>query len=125
MSSSKLLWVLTDHLLGQLAAAILGFFNPKVFFDFATKRLDIIIHPIPILQTVNLLLSFFIIAIELPTEQIVGKATKISFKTRFITLPITTCFAMLQYQATDSAIYYLIGLALYASSYRHGEVCLF
>ncbi|KAH8747963.1 PRO41 protein [Diaporthe sp. PMI_573] len=124
ISLPELLWVLADFLLGQLAAAVLGFFNPKVFFDFATKRLDIIVRPVPILQTVNLMLSLLIIAIEMPVQRTVGKAIKNSFKARFIAIPIIACLAMLQYQAADSAIYYLIGLSLYISSYYQGEVCL-
>ena len=49
----------------QCAAALEGFFWPKIFWDFLTKNLDAAVKPFPILQIINLLFGLF--ALALPT----------------------------------------------------------
>jgi hypothetical protein len=63
-----------------------------------------------------------VIAVEMPISQTVGRSIGGSFKARFIAIPVTAVIAALQYQAADSAIYYLIGLSFYIYSYYQGEV---
>ncbi|KFA80859.1 hypothetical protein S40288_11499 [Stachybotrys chartarum IBT 40288] len=43
----------------QCLAATIGFFNPKLFFDFLTKDLDVLVAPIPYLQLSNLAIGSF------------------------------------------------------------------
>jgi len=46
----------------QVAAALEGFFWPKIFWDFLTKNLDVAVKPFPILQIINLLMGIFCFA---------------------------------------------------------------
>ena len=50
----------------QVAAAMQGFFWPKLFFDFLTTNLDPAVKPIPILQIINLLVGLFGVCLEWP-----------------------------------------------------------
>ena len=45
----------------QVAAALQGFFWPKIFWDFATHALDILVKPIPFLPIVNLVFGILIV----------------------------------------------------------------
>jgi hypothetical protein len=98
----------------------LGFGNPKVFFDFATKKLDFVVTPMPFLQLANLVCGLVVLLWEWP---LVDKfAVHASFHIRFAALPAAAFVSIFLYQATNPALYYLIGLALYTSAYRNGEV---
>lgn len=99
----------------------MAFFWPKVFLDFITARIDILVSPVPILQLGNLLLALFIIALEWPLPEIVGSAIQQSIPSRLMILPFVSCISFLLYQATDLALYYLIGFTIYWSAYRDGE----
>ncbi|KAM7192230.1 hypothetical protein V8F33_008504 [Rhypophila sp. PSN 637] len=101
----------------QLAAATIGFANPKIFFDFLTKRLDGAVTPVPYLQLLNLTLSLIVLAWEWPLPWVI----RISFH-RQILIRIIICVpalgaAILLYQATNAALYYLIGICIYVWAY--------
>lgn len=67
----KSLTLLTD----QVAAAISAFFWPKLFWDFLTTNLDPAVRPIPILQTINLLLGLLALCWEWPLPLFTTAAT--------------------------------------------------
>ncbi|KAF7879089.1 hypothetical protein EAF04_000289 [Stromatinia cepivora] len=106
----------------QVAAAIEGFFWPKIFWDFLTKNLDGAVKPLPILQIINLLFGLFMLAWEWPLGFLVGTAFHRSIEARLVVLPLTALAAALLYQATNPAIYYTIGLVVYFWAYSEGEV---
>lgn len=106
----------------QVAAAISGFFWPKIFWDFLTHNLDPIVQPIPILQIINVLMGLFILAWEWPLAFIAGSAIHRSFESRLAILPLAALAAVLLYQGTNAAIYYVIGMGVYFWAYSEGEV---
>ncbi|KAK1527676.1 uncharacterized protein CCOS01_07938 [Colletotrichum costaricense] len=93
----------------QFAAALEGFFWPKIFWDFLTKTLDPAVKPVPVLQIINLLMALFMVALEWPLGFIAGSAIHRSLEFRLIILPLTTLAAALIYQGTNSALYYIVG----------------
>lgn len=109
----------------QFAAAIQGFFWPKAFFDFSTKTLDAAVKPIPYLQIANLLCSLLIFTWEWPARCVAGTVIHSSPKFRVPVLFLAAVPAMLLYQGTNAAIYYLVALAVYVWAYTEGEVCIF
>jgi len=106
----------------QVAAALEGFFWPKIFFDFLTKNLDGAVKPFPILQIINLVFGLFMLAWEWPLGVIAGTALHRSIEARLVVLPMASLVAALLYQATNPAIYYTIGLVVYFWGYSEGEV---
>jgi len=106
----------------QVAAAVEGFFWPKVFWDFLTKNLDFAVKPLPILQIINLVLGIFFFAWEWPLGFIAGTALHRSIEARLVLLPLTALASALLYQATNPAIYYTVGLAVYFWAYSEGEI---
>ncbi|KAK3723199.1 hypothetical protein LTR37_001922 [Vermiconidia calcicola] len=106
----------------QIAAALEGFFWPKFFFDFYTKNFDKAVKPVPILQTLNLLLGIISVAYEWPLKYVAGTAIHRSMEVRMMWLPLASLTSILLYQATNPALYYLIGLAAYFWAYSEGEV---
>ncbi|TQN73870.1 hypothetical protein CSHISOI_01573 [Colletotrichum shisoi] len=106
----------------QFAAAIEGFFWPKIFWDFLTKTLDPAVKPVPVLQIINLILALFMVALEWPLAFIAGSSIHRSLEFRLIVLPLTTLAAALIYQGTNAALYYLIGLVVYFWAYSEGEI---
>ncbi len=106
----------------QIAASIEGFFWPKFFFDFYTKNFDTAVKPIPILQTINLVLGIMTVAYEWPLRYVAGTALHRSIEVRMMWLPLVSLSSVLLYQATDPALYYLVGLAGYFWAYTEGEV---
>ena len=50
----------------QVAAALSGFFWPKIFWDFLSTNLDRSVRPVPILQIINLLLGLLGLCWEWP-----------------------------------------------------------
>ncbi|KAF1824635.1 uncharacterized protein K489DRAFT_316602 [Dissoconium aciculare CBS 342.82] len=106
----------------QIAASIEGFFWPKFFFDFLTKNLDGFVKPIPYLQILNLLCGIITLVYEWPLGFVAGTAVQQSLEARLFWLPLTSLLAVLMYQSTNPAIYYLVGLGVYFWAYCDGEV---
>ncbi|KAK1955907.1 hypothetical protein LZ32DRAFT_622385 [Colletotrichum eremochloae] len=106
----------------QFAAAVEGFFYPKIFWDFLTKSLDPAVKPVPVLQIINLIMSLFMVALEWPLVFVAGSAVHRSLEFRLIILPLTSLAAALIYQGTNSALYYLVGLIVYFWAYSEGEI---
>ena len=114
--------LLTPHS-DQVAAALEGFFWPKVFWDFLTKNLDGADKPVPILQVLNLLFGLFSLAWEWPLKFLATTSLHRSIEARLVVYPIAALSAVLLYQATNPALYYLIGIGVYFWAYSEGEVC--
>ncbi|KAF8539405.1 hypothetical protein BDD12DRAFT_737237 [Trichophaea hybrida] len=107
----------------QIAAAIHGIFWPKIFWDFKTKNLNGAVKPFPILQIVNILFGLMGLAWEWPLPIIIPKsAFHRSIGARLAIYPLSVFVAILLYQGTNAAIYYLVGLALYFWAYSEGEI---
>lgn len=106
----------------QVAAAIEGFFWPKILWDFLTKNLDSAVKPLPILQTVNLLFGLGMLALEWPLMPIAGSCLHRSLEFRLVVLPLMALASILMYQSTNPAIYYVIGMVVYFWAYSEGEV---
>lgn len=107
----------------QCIAAIVGFFNPKVFFDFLTHKMNIAVSPAPVLQVLNLLLGLLVLAWEWPLRCVQGSTIHYSIIARFFVFPMVALLAIFLYQATNAAIYYMIGVAVYIWAYLENEVC--
>ncbi|KAI4208248.1 MAG: hypothetical protein LQ346_000128 [Caloplaca aetnensis] len=108
----------------QIAAALEGFFWPKVFWDFLTTNLDPAVRPIPILQVINLLLGILAFAWEwpLPLLSFAKTAMHRSIEARLAVYPLASLSALLLYQGTNPGIYYLIGMGVYFWAYSEGEI---
>ena len=107
----------------QIASAIEGFIWPKIFWDFISKNLDAAVHPIPILQILNLIMGLAGLAWEWPLKPLAGSLPHRSIELRLVIYPLSALFAALLYQGTDPAIYYLVGIGVYFWAYSEGEVC--
>lgn len=106
----------------QIAAAIEGYFWPKIFFDFLTKTLDPAVRPVPALQTINLLMGIFMMAWEWPLGFLAGSSLHRSLEARLAALPLMALASILLYQATNSAIYYVVAMIVYFWAYSEGEI---
>jgi hypothetical protein len=108
----------------QAVAGIQGFFWPKIFWDFLTKNLDVAVKPFPALQIMNLVLGIVIFAWEWPLQPLVKLLPGLhrSFEARLVIYPVAALAGALQYQATNAAIYYIIGVIVYFVAYSEGEV---
>ena len=106
----------------QLAGAIEGFFWPKFFFDFLTKNFDNAVKPVPILQVINVVIAIICLAYEWPLRWVAGTHLHRSIVARLLLLPLATLSAVLLYQTTNAALYYLIGCGIYFWAYSEGEV---
>ncbi len=109
----------------QIAAAFEGFFWPKVFWDFATKNLDGAVKPVPVLQVLNLLFGILGLVWEWPLKFLAGTTIHRSIEARLALYPLSALMAILLYQATNPAIYYLVGVGVYFWAYCEGEVCTY
>ncbi|CZT08443.1 uncharacterized protein RAG0_13525 [Rhynchosporium agropyri] len=105
----------------QIAAGIHGFFWPKIFWDFMTKNLDVAVKPLPILQTINVVLGIILLAWEWPLGFMAGSAMHRSIEARLVILPLAALSALLIYQGTNAGIYYMIGMGVYFWAYSEGE----
>jgi hypothetical protein len=112
-----------SHFTDQIAAALEGFFWPKIFWDFLTTNLDSAVKPVPILQTINLVFGIACLAYEWPLKFISGTTFHRSIEVRLMLLPLLALAAVIIYQGTNAAIYYLIGVVVYFWAYSEGEVC--
>lgn len=108
----------------QVVAAIEGFFWPKIFWDFITVTLDAAVKPFPILQIINLVLGIVMFCLEWPMPFIAGTGFHRSLEVRLALLPLTALAAVLLYQATNAALYYVIAMMVYFWAYSEGEVSL-
>jgi len=106
----------------QIAAAIEGYFWPKILWDFMTKTLDAAVKPIPVLQTLNLFFGLILLAWEWPVSFIAGTSIHRSLEARLAFLPLTALAAALTYQGVNAAIYQVIGLGVYFWAYSEGEI---
>ncbi|KAI9749593.1 MAG: hypothetical protein M4579_006815 [Chaenotheca gracillima] len=106
----------------QVAAAVQGFFWPKIFWDFTTKNLDAAVKPLPILQIFNLVFGLIALAWEWPIKFFAGSAVHRSIVVRLVVYPLSALAAALLYQGTNPAIYYMIGMGVYFWAYSEGEV---
>ena len=118
--TGRLLIFYTD----QIAAAIEGFFWPKIFWDFATKTLDAAVKPFPTLQIINLVMGIWVMAWEWPLSFIAGTAIHRSLEARLAFLPLAALAAVLTYQGTNAALYYLVAMVVEFWAFSEGEVCL-
>lgn len=110
------------QLTDQIAASLEAYFWPKFFFDFLTKNFDPAFKPVPIFQTINLLLGLFILAYEWPLKIIAGRAVHASIEFRLLLYPLACLCAVLLYQGTNAGVCYLFGWAVYFWSFVEGEV---
>ncbi|KAI9682972.1 MAG: hypothetical protein M1829_006408 [Trizodia sp. TS-e1964] len=106
----------------QIAAALEGFFWPKIFWDFLTKNLDGAVKPFPALQIINLVFGILIIAWEWPLKYLANTGFHRSIEARIVIYPLAALSAALLYQATNPALYYSIGIGVYIWAYSEGEV---
>ncbi|KAK4186444.1 hypothetical protein QBC35DRAFT_269053 [Podospora australis] len=106
----------------QIAAAIEGYFWPKIMWDFLTKTLDAAVKPIPVLQTINLIFGLILLAWEWPVSFIAGTSIHRSLEARLAFLPLSALAAILTYQGVNAAIYQVIGLGVYFWAYSEGEI---
>lgn len=111
-----------ERLADQIAAALEGFFWPKFFFDWLTKNFDGAVKPVPILQTINLVIGIMTLAYEWPLKYVAGTSIQRSMEVRLMWLPLASLISILLYQATNPAVYYLIGCIVYFWAYSEGEV---
>jgi len=108
----------------QIAAAAEGFFWPKIFWDFATKNLDTIVKPIPILQIINLVLGIVAVAWEWPAPFLAGTSLHRSIEARLVVYPLNVLAALLLYQGTNAGLYMMVALGVYFWAFAEGEtVC--
>lgn len=106
----------------QVAASIEGFFWPKVLWDFSTTVLDPLVKPFPFLQIANILVGLAVVGYEWPIKFIAGHAAHRNIIPRAVVYPLCSFVAVLMYQCTNPAIYYLIGTAIYLWAFIEGEV---
>ncbi|KAL8955464.1 MAG: hypothetical protein Q9183_006630, partial [Haloplaca sp. 2 TL-2023] len=107
----------------QIAAALEGFFWPKVFWDFLTTNLDPVVRPVPVLQILNLLFGLLALAWEwpLPAFEFAESMMHRSIEARLVVYPLSSLAALLLYQGTNPGIYYLIAMGVYFWAYSEGE----
>lgn len=102
----------------QLAAALHGYFWPKVFWDFATKALDPLVRPVPVLQTANLLNALAVLFWEWPHHVALRLPWHQSHYSHIMGLLLASIPAILLYQGTNAAIYYVIAAFVFARASR-------
>lgn len=106
----------------QVAAAVHGFFWPKIFWDFLTTNLDGAVKPFPSLQIINLVLGIAMLGLEWPLGFLAGSTFHRSLELRLIVIPLLALASVLIYQGTNSALYYIVGLVMYFIAYSEGEI---
>ncbi|KAF1347902.1 hypothetical protein BDV97DRAFT_356301 [Delphinella strobiligena] len=104
------------------ASSLSAYFWPKFFFDFYTKNLDAAVKPVPILQTINLILALVSFAYEYPLHYIAGTSVHRSIEFRLFYYPLMALAALLLYQGTNAGVYYLCGVGVWGWAYVEGEV---
>ena len=109
-----------------MAASLEGFFWPKIFWDFLTKNFDGAVKPVPTLQILNLLFGIAGLLWEWPFQFWGFPESRIhkSFEGRIMLYPLFALAAVLMYQSTNPALYYMIGVGIYFWAYTDGEVSM-
>src|SRR5215469_7364345 len=117
---------MSNRPLDQVAAALEGFFWPKIFWDFLTKNFDGAVKPVPALQIINLIFGITGLLWEWPLQFWGFPDSKVhrSFEARIMLYPLFALAAMLMYQSTNPGIYYMIGGVIYLWAYTEGEVSM-
>jgi len=93
-----------------------------MFFDFLTYNLDGAVKPVPVLQSVNLAFGIIALGMEWPLKFIAGTRIHSSIALRLMLLPLWALAAILLYQGTNAALYYVVGAGIYMWAYTEGEV---
>jgi len=106
----------------QVAASLEGFFWPKIFWDFLTTNFDGAVKPVPVLQIMNLIFGLATFAFEWPLRPLAGTVVHTSIEFRLMLFPLFAMAAIVLYQGTNAAIYYLVGEIIYFWAYSDGEV---
>lgn len=91
-------------------------------FDWMTLGLNGLVKPVPILQTLNLVFGILGILLEAPLPWIAGTGVHKSIELRLLFYPAAALLAVLMYQATDPAGFYVVGMAVWFWAYAEGEV---
>jgi len=107
----------------QLAAAIEGYFWPKIFWDVLTKNLDAAVKPYPVLQSLNLVFAIIGLCWEWPLPLVSRFLPSLhrSIEARLVIYPLAALAALLLYQGTNAGLYYLIGLGVLFWGFCEGE----
>ena len=87
-----------------------------------TRSLNSIVEPFPVLQIINLLFGLFMFAWEWPLNFLADTSFHRSLESRLAVIPLAALAAILQYQGTNAALYYLIGMGVYFWAYSEGEI---
>lgn len=106
----------------QIGGSIMGFFWPKVTWDFSTAALNFLVEPVPVLQSINLVLGILVVAWEWPFSPIAGKMYHRSIHARLVAYTICTLFALFLYQSHNSAFYYTLGIYGYLLALSENEI---
>lgn len=88
-----------------------------------TTNLDGAVKPVPVLQILNLVMGLLGLAWEWPLKLIAGSLPHRSIEIRLMIYPLSAMIAVLLYQGTHPALYYLVGMVVYFWAYTEGEVC--
>ncbi|KAJ9662751.1 hypothetical protein H2198_001200 [Neophaeococcomyces mojaviensis] len=107
----------------QLAAAVHGYFWPKIFWDILTKNLDGAVKPYPILQSINLFFALVGLCWEWPLPLVTKFLPGLhrSIEARLVVYPLASLAALLLYQGTNAGLYYLIGIGVLFWGFCEGE----
>lgn len=87
-----------------------------------TKNFDSAVKPVPILQTINLIIGIISLVYEWPLKFVAGTSIQQSMEVRLMWLPLASLSSLLLYQATNPALYYFIAIGVYFWAYTEGEV---
>lgn len=87
-----------------------------------TKNFDSAVKPVPILQTINLIIGIISLVYEWPLKYVAGTSIQQSMEVRLMWLPLASLSSLLLYQATNPALYYFIAIGVYFWAYSEGEV---
>jgi hypothetical protein len=89
----------------------------------AHRVLDPAVKPFPILQILNILFGLLGLAWEYPLPILIPNSSlHRSIGARLAIYPLSVFVAVLLYQGTNAAIYYLVGLVVYFWAYNEGEI---
>jgi hypothetical protein len=82
------------------------------------------VKPVPILQIINLLFGISALAFEWPIKPLSSLKLHSSIEFRLMMLPLLALAAVVMYQSTNAALYYLVAEAVYFCAFYDGEVSL-
>jgi hypothetical protein len=105
--------------------AVEGIFWPKILWNFLAHDLDRVLKPFPALQLLNLLSGITVVVWERPLNHNISIILFRSHKARLAIYPLFATASILLYQSGDAAVYYAIGVGLYAWSFHEREESTF